>query len=178
MNLCYWGFPVIQLFFNIGSCLFQNMLCSLDMEFEGHPHSGLDDAKNIARVLVNLSPILLYMENSRGPKSWLWSWPLGLLLPSRNADVAFFHRILFYDSWWVGSNSSPVGIEATVRTILPPPVSQLSNVILNPYQSMGYCLRHSGRAHASWLRGRGFKSCWTLALTLFGVALFMPLEEL
>lgn len=32
----------------------QNMLSSLGMEFEGHPHSGLDDAKNIARVLVRL----------------------------------------------------------------------------------------------------------------------------
>ena len=32
--------------------LFQNMLFALDMEFEGQPHSGLDDAKNIARVLV------------------------------------------------------------------------------------------------------------------------------
>ncbi len=28
------------------------MLFALDMEFEGQPHSGLDDAKNIARVLV------------------------------------------------------------------------------------------------------------------------------
>lgn len=30
------------------------MLNSLDLEFEGHPHSGLDDAKNIARVLVKM----------------------------------------------------------------------------------------------------------------------------
>jgi len=32
----------------------QNMLNSLGLEFEGHPHSGLDDAKNIARVLVKM----------------------------------------------------------------------------------------------------------------------------
>jgi len=38
--------------FQVLSIRFQNMLNALDMEFEGHPHSGLDDAKNIARVLV------------------------------------------------------------------------------------------------------------------------------
>jgi len=30
------------------------MLNSLDLEFEGQPHSGLDDAKNIARVLIKM----------------------------------------------------------------------------------------------------------------------------
>merc|ERR1719211_802458 len=30
------------------------MLSRLGMEFEGQPHSGLDDAKNIARIVVRL----------------------------------------------------------------------------------------------------------------------------
>ena len=32
----------------------QTMLTKLDMDFEGHPHCGLDDAKNIARIVVRL----------------------------------------------------------------------------------------------------------------------------
>lgn len=32
----------------------QTMLAKLDMDFEGHPHCGLDDAKNIARIVVRL----------------------------------------------------------------------------------------------------------------------------
>ncbi|XP_059090591.1 3'-5' exoribonuclease 1-like [Tigriopus californicus] len=32
----------------------QDMLYSLEMEFQGQPHSGLDDARNIARVLIRL----------------------------------------------------------------------------------------------------------------------------
>lgn len=32
----------------------QCMLESLDLEFEGSPHSGLDDSKNIARILIRL----------------------------------------------------------------------------------------------------------------------------
>ncbi len=39
------------------------MLFALDMEFEGHPHSGLDDAKNIARVLVNVAGTELFHNN-------------------------------------------------------------------------------------------------------------------
>ena len=30
------------------------MLARMNMEFEGTPHSGLDDARNIARVVVRL----------------------------------------------------------------------------------------------------------------------------
>jgi hypothetical protein len=30
------------------------MLSSLGLEFEGQPHSGLDDAKNIARIIIRL----------------------------------------------------------------------------------------------------------------------------
>ena len=30
------------------------MLSMLGLDFEGHPHSGLDDSKNIARVLIRL----------------------------------------------------------------------------------------------------------------------------
>lgn len=30
------------------------MLSRLDMDFEGQPHCGLDDAKNIARIVVRL----------------------------------------------------------------------------------------------------------------------------
>ena len=30
------------------------MLDRLDMEFEGQPHCGLDDAKNIARIAIRL----------------------------------------------------------------------------------------------------------------------------
>lgn len=32
----------------------QAMLATLDMDFEGQPHCGLDDAKNIARIVVRL----------------------------------------------------------------------------------------------------------------------------
>lgn len=32
----------------------QTMLDRLGMDFEGHPHCGLDDAKNIARIVVRL----------------------------------------------------------------------------------------------------------------------------
>jgi hypothetical protein len=30
------------------------MLSSVGLEFEGQPHSGLDDAKNIARIIIRL----------------------------------------------------------------------------------------------------------------------------
>lgn len=63
---CYWA-NLRKLFVNFYKASFysnnnhamqlpglQTMLARLGMEFEGQPHSGLDDAKNIARIVVRL----------------------------------------------------------------------------------------------------------------------------
>ena len=41
-------------FYDVGRCNLQHMLDDLGMKFEGRPHCGLDDAKNIANIAVRL----------------------------------------------------------------------------------------------------------------------------
>ena len=41
-------------FYRVRSGNLSNMLESLGLEFEGREHSGIDDVKNIARVIVQL----------------------------------------------------------------------------------------------------------------------------
>ena len=56
----YWAsrwIDVRKLFsnwFNTRRCGIQKMLSYLGLEFEGQQHCGLDDAKNIARILIKL----------------------------------------------------------------------------------------------------------------------------
>ena len=49
------------------------MLFALDMEFVGQPHSGLDDAKNIARVVVTEQFIFIFYVGTSQRCSFLYS---------------------------------------------------------------------------------------------------------
>jgi len=56
----YWAKSWINLrkaysaFYGVGRVNLQHMLDDLGMKFEGRPHSGLDDAKNIANIVIRL----------------------------------------------------------------------------------------------------------------------------
>lgn len=56
----YWATRYIDVrkmfafWFGVRRCSIDNMLAQLNLEFEGKPHSGLDDARNIARILLAL----------------------------------------------------------------------------------------------------------------------------
>ena len=41
-------------FYKVSKCSLQNMVANLGMTFEGRAHSGMDDARNIARILRKL----------------------------------------------------------------------------------------------------------------------------
>src|SRR4051812_17432443 len=55
-----WGLEWVDVkkifsnWFGVRRCGITKMLAYLEMEFEGQQHSGLDDSKNIARILIQL----------------------------------------------------------------------------------------------------------------------------
>ncbi len=41
-----------------------DMLTSLSMQFEGKPHSGIDDARNIARIVLHLGKLGIRLDSN------------------------------------------------------------------------------------------------------------------
>lgn len=50
----YKFFFIGIIFFIFAQISLQNMLNNLGLRFEGQPHSGIDDSRNIARVVIML----------------------------------------------------------------------------------------------------------------------------